>query len=131
MPTQIGGATSPDVHALVAALAQRPAANSADCTTRRAALTRAQCISRCHQALLMALQCGISLSVIYAWGKALPATSGHPPDLGAYRRVTLLTAYPEEKRPTDRRRSSARPCCPHLELNVVQVCVRCTFSASA
>jgi hypothetical protein len=50
------GATSQDVHALVAALAQRQAANSADGTTRRAALTRAQCISRCRQALSMTLQ---------------------------------------------------------------------------
>ena len=92
------GALSSELHALVAALAQRQAQRSADGTTRRAALTRAQCISRARQALSIAPQHGISLSVFLAWGAALPAASGHPPDLSAYRRVTLLTACPAQRR---------------------------------
>ena len=85
------------MHVLVAALAQRQASNSA-AGTAAGGLTRARCISRCRQALSVALQRGISLSVIYAWGGALPAASGHPPDLGAYKRVTLLTACPAQRR---------------------------------
>jgi hypothetical protein len=92
------GAASSEVHDLLGALSQRQAQNSADGTTRRAALTRAQCMSRCRQALSMALQRGISLSVFYVWGGALPAATGHPPDLGAYRRVTLLAACPAQRR---------------------------------